>query len=293
MQSFLRLILILTSVLSLPISAQNTEKAKSAYDKGRKAYLKFTADDYKEAIKYFDQAIAADAEMAIAYAGLAEAYALLGYETEKSGQASKEYYEKALENAKKAVGKGPAIGMTHRALAQAFLAHDSKKYGQEIYEALKVATELDSTDAESYYLLWLHTENDKPESPLIQKSLQLNDHFFQSQYGVGLAYSKLKKFDQAVECFKKAVAINPKNYLSYYSMGNAYSQLKKYDLAIPEYERALKLNKDINDAYFYLGLAYYYQDQNKKAVKHLEKYLERVPASPYRAEVENILKDIK
>ncbi|NUM80092.1 tetratricopeptide repeat protein [bacterium] len=293
MQPFLKLILIVTSVLSISISAQNSEKAKSAYDKGRKAYLKFTTDDYQEAIKYFDQAVEADAEMALAYAGLAEAYALLGYEMEKNGQPAKNYYEKALDNAKKAVGKGPKFGATHRALAQAFMIHDAKKYGQEIYEALKVATELDSTDAESYYLMWLHTENDKPESPLIQKSLRLNEHFFQSQYGVGLAYSKLKKFDQAVERFKKAVAINPKNYLPYYSMGNAYSQMKKYDLAIPEYEQTLKLNKNIFDVYFYLGLACYYQDQNKKAVKHLEKYLELVPASPYRAQVENILKDIK
>ncbi|MBX7150942.1 tetratricopeptide repeat protein [bacterium] len=293
MQLFHKSLLAFIILLSASIAAQNSEKAKKAYDKGREAYLKFTVDDYKDAIKYYDQAVAADADMALAYAGLAEAYALLGYEIEKNGQASKDYYEKALENAKKAVGKGPKIGLTHRALAQAFLVHDSKKYGQEIYEALKVATELDSTDAESYYLMWLHTENDKPESPLIRKSLQLNDHFFQSQYGVGLAYSKLKKFDQSIECFKKAVAINPKNYLPYYSMGNAYSQLKKYDLAIPEYEQALKLNKNINDAYFYLGLAYYYQDQNKKAVKHLEKYLELVPATTYRGEVENILKDIK
>ncbi len=273
--------------------AQNTDKAKKNYEEGREAYLKFTARDYQEAVTSYQKAVDHDSNYAPAYAGLAEAYALWGYEAEKNHESGRSYFERALENGKKAVQKNSKLAAAHRALAQALRATDSKEAGQTVYDELHAALSLDSLDAETYYLLWLHTENDSTESPLIRISLQLNDHFFQSHYGIGVLYAKQKKFDQAVLHYKKCVAINSKNYLPYYGLGNAYSQLKKYALAIPEYESAIKLNDRLAEAHFYLGLACYYTDKNKDAKKYLQKYLEMAPGTTYRTQVENILKDLK
>lgn len=275
------------------VYAQNEDKARKHFDSGRKAYLKFTFDDYKEAIGHFEKSIAEDSNYAPAYAGLAEANALLGFEIEKLGQPAESYFSRALTNAQKSIEKDSTLAMTHRALAQSCLNANPKKFGQLIYQELTRALELDSNDAESNYLMWLHTDNANTESPWIRKSLAMNGSFFQSHYGLGLLYAKQKRFDESVIHYKKCVEINPKNYRAFFSLGNAYSQQKKYDLAIPEYEKALKLNDKNTEAYFYLGLAYYYQDRNKDAKKYLEKYLELAPTTTYRVKVEEILKDLK
>ena len=285
---FMCLIMLVSSA-----SPQGTNKAKQHFDNGRKAYLKFTADDYKEAVNYYEKALAEDSNFAPAYAGLSEAYALIGFEFEKSGQPVENYYSRALLNAQKSLEKDSTLGMAHRAMAQSCLNANPKKFGQFIYDEINRALELDSTDAESYYLMWLHTDNTDPESRWIKRSLDFNDRFFQSHYSLGLLYAKQKNFVQAIRHYERCVAINPKNYRAYFSLGNVYSQQKKYDLAIPEYETTIKLNAKNTEAYFYLGLAYYYQDRNKDAKKYLENYLEKAPGTTFRTQVEEILKDLK
>ncbi|MBL7995971.1 tetratricopeptide repeat protein [bacterium] len=278
---------------TVTIIAQNPDKAKKHFDSGRKAYLKFTVDDYNEAVGHYEKALAADSNFAPAYAGLSEAYALAGFELENMGQPAENHYSRALTNAQKSIDKDSTLAMAHRAMAQSCLNANPKKFGQLIYDELTRALELDSTDAESHYLMWIHTDNANTESPWITKSIQFNDRFFQSHYSLGLLYAKQKDFQRAVGHYRKCAEINPKNYRTYFSLGNAYSQQKKYDLAIPEYENTLKLNSKNTEAYFYLGLAYYYKDKNKDAKKNLEKYLELSPATTYRKQAEAILNDIK
>ncbi|KAB2879501.1 tetratricopeptide repeat protein [bacterium] len=280
-------------LFTVALGAQNPEKAKKHFDSGRNAYLKFTFDDYKEAVGHYEKALAEDSNFAPAYAALSEAHALLGFELENLGQPAENHYSRALTNAQKSMDKDSTLAMAYRAMAQACLNVNPKKFGQLIYEELTRALELDSTDAESHYLMWLHTDNTNTESPWITKSIRFNDRFFQSHYSLGLLCAKQKNFEQAVVHYKKCAEINPKNYRTYFSLGNAYSQQKKYDLAIPEYENALKLNNKNTEAYFYLGLAYYYKDNNKKAKKNLEKYLELSPVTTYRKQAEDMLNDIK
>lgn len=279
--------------LNNSVSAQNEAKAKKHFDNGRKAYLKFTLEDYSNAVGHFQNALKEDSNYAAAYAGLSEAYALWGFETEKNGQPADDYYKRALLNGQKGIEKDSMLGMAHRAMAQACMNANPKKFGQHIYDELARALELDSNDAESNYLMWLHTDNANASSRWITRSIALDDQFFQSHYGLGLLYAKQKKFDDAAIHYKKCIDINPKNYRPYFSLGNAYSQQKKYEMAIPQYENTLKLNAKNADAHFYLGLAYYYQDQNKNAKKYLEKYLEMAPASTFRTQVQEILNEIK
>ena len=291
-QCFLIVALTL-AFLSNGVFAQNEAKAKKHFENGRKAYLRFSLEDYSDAVGHFEKAIKEDSNFAPAYAGLSEAYALWGFEFEKSGQPADDYYKKSLLNGQKSIEKDSVLAMAHRAMAQACMNANPKKFGQHIYDELARALELDSNDAESNYLMWLHTDNANASSRWITRSLALDDRFFQSHYGLGLLYAKQKKFDDAAMHYKKCIDINPKNYRPYFSLGNAFSQQKKYELAIPQYENTLKLNAKNADAHFYLGLAYYYQDQNKNAKKYLEKYLEMAPSTSFRNQVEEILNEIK
>lgn len=273
--------------------AQDSGKAHQLCEKGRKAYLQSTLAGYEEAVRHYEQAVRSDSQSAAALAGLAESYALWGYELEKKGEPAKSYYDRAMRFGMSAVIKDSMSAVAHRALARACMNANPKELGGTAYASLDRARQIDSTDAEVFYLLWMLTDNEDPDSPYALKSLALNRDYFPSHYGLGLLCARRKEFDKAIAHYKEAVRINGRHPLPYYSLGHAYSQQKKYDLAIPEYEKALDLDESLSDAHFFLGLACYYEHEDKKAAKNFTRYLELVPESTYRRQVEDMLQQLK
>src|SRR5207253_3074158 len=97
------------------IAAQPTEnsEAHEFYLKGRFFWNKRTGNDLKKSIDYFNQAIAKDAGYALAYAGLADAYALLSvYGAAPPGDA----FPKARVAAQKALELDNTLAEAHTSL---------------------------------------------------------------------------------------------------------------------------------------------------------------------------------
>jgi len=89
-------------------------EAYNLYLKGRWFWNKWTDEDIKKGIKYFQQAINLDPSYALAYAGLAEAYNTLSF----YGQLYPEdAYPRARELAEKALDIDPELADAHIALA--------------------------------------------------------------------------------------------------------------------------------------------------------------------------------
>src|SRR5213080_3477072 len=99
---------------------ENTE-AHQLYLKVRFFWNKRTGNDLKKSIDYFNQAIAADPKYALAYAGLAEAYALL---PTYAGGTPQECYPKAEAAAKRALALDETVAEAHNALGEVFLFYD-------------------------------------------------------------------------------------------------------------------------------------------------------------------------
>lgn len=273
--------------------AQNPDQAKSWYTKGRMAYLRFMVDDYKTAVSHYEKSIEADSNYAPAYAGQAEALTLLALEKEQSGLSAETDFTRALKMAQIAINKKPDQNLGYRALAQVYLNMDPKKYGEKAHDALQRSIELDSTDAESYFLMWLLTENDKPDSPFLRVALRLDPNSFQAHYAIGQYWSRNKQPDKAIDEYKTCIKFNPDNYRPYYSLGNVYSQIKRYDMAAESYEKAITINKKLYEAYFYAGVAYYYLDKNKKAQQMFKQYMENQPNPRYKSQAEQLLLELK
>jgi tetratricopeptide (TPR) repeat protein len=273
--------------------AQNRPKAEEQYNKAKVFYLKFTLKDLQQSVKQYEKALEADSLYVPAWAGLAQSYSLIGFEMEKKKQSGKDYFQKSIQYGKKAVALDSNSAHAHRALAQAYMNADSSHYADQAYRELLESLSLDTMQAETFYFLWMHTQNDNPESPLIKKALSLDDGYFMSHYSVAVSFSKKKMFEQAVEHYKKCVKLSPDHAMPYFGLGNAYSQLKQYSSAIREYESAIKLDPEYPDSYLYIGLAHYYLGEDKSAIKQLEAFLKKVPGSSYRSKVESILKEIK
>lgn len=72
-----------------------------------------------------------------------------------------------------------------------------------------------------------------------------------------------------------------------YNLGVAYSRVKSYDEAIESFEKALKIDPDMADAHYNLGLLYENVERDQdKAVGHYRRYLKLVPDSLDRDEIQ-------
>lgn len=114
-----------------------TPAAQEAYLQGRYYWNKRTSDDLKKALRYFEQAVAADPNYALAYVGLADCYNLL---REYAAMPEDDAYRKAIEAAKKAVELDPALAEAHNTLAfdLFFGTLDKKDAEQEFQTALNL-----------------------------------------------------------------------------------------------------------------------------------------------------------
>jgi len=119
---------------------------------------------------------------------------------------------------------------------------------------------------------------------------------------LGLAYSGLQKYEEAVVAFKLAIKIRPDiaDAGIYYRLGLAYGALKKYKDAASAFKQALYVARaqsiDANQTssqtapptvqlHYNLGLAYYNLDRNDDAIKELKQAITLSPqlADPYYA----------
>lgn len=85
--------------------------------------------------------------------------------------------------------------------------------------------------------------------------------------------------------------LNKKIAYVYQLLGVAYTQMKKYDLAIDAYKRSLKHNHKNPTAHYNLGMLYQYnRSDSKKAVYHLSYYLALNPDAVDKKETAFIIK---
>jgi tetratricopeptide (TPR) repeat protein len=91
----------------------------------------------------------------------------------------------------------------------------------------------------------------------------------------GKSAVQAKKWNDAIEAFKKVVARDPTNADAHNYLGYAYRWTNKMDDSFKHYNLALKLNPNHVGAHEYIGVAYLKVDQLDKAKEHLAK-LEKI-----------------
>ena len=196
---------------------ENTE-AHQLYLKGRFFWNKRTANDLKKSIDYFEQASAADPNYALAYAGVADAYALLpGY----SGGSPRDCYPKAIAAAKKALELDDTLSEAHTTLAMAISYHD-----------------FDSSQAIKEF----------------QRAIELNPNYAiaHQQYGNN-TLSALGRFDDAIVEGKRAVELDPLSLVINTDQGGNYYFARRYDEAIAQLHKTLEMDPGFYIAHFVLG----------------------------------------
>src|SRR6266403_1201608 len=204
------------------IAARPTANAEAhqLYLKGRFFWNKRTGNDLKKSIDYFQQASAIDPNYALAYAGVADAYALLpGY----SGGNPGDCYPKAIAAAKKALELDDTLAEARTSLALA---------------------------------IWLYDFNSSQAIREFQRAIELNPNYAiaHQQYGNN-TLSALGRFDDAIIEGKRAVELDPLSLVINTDLGSDYYYARRSDEAIAQLRKTLEMGPGYYFAYVTRGQA--------------------------------------
>jgi serine/threonine-protein kinase len=213
----------------------NTE-AYQAYLAGRYHWNKRTEEGLKKGIDSFKQALAKDPNYALAYAGLADCYALLG---DYGYLRPSEAYPQAKAAAKRAVELDDTLAEAHTSLAFVMVQYDWDWRGAE--REFKRALELNANyaTAHQWYSEYLTSQGRHDEALAEIKRAQELDPLALITHAVeGRALYFKRQYDQAIEQCRKTLEMDAGFGPAYLFLGRAYLQKRNYDDAIAGFRKA-------------------------------------------------------
>jgi tetratricopeptide (TPR) repeat protein len=220
-------------------------QAYALYLKGRSYWAKRTRADLESAVSYFNQAIAKDPGYAMAYAGLADCYAML-----PDYGASVEDIAKARAAALKAIALDPSLARPHVNLAGMKMAHEWDFAGGEA--EFKRALELDPNDSHAHQRyadnLGLLGGREQEALAEIKRAHQLDPPSLAISVDVGNVYTYARRFDEAIVVCQKVAKENPTFAGAHDCLANAYWGKKMYPQVIEEWKTYGKLTGERSDS---------------------------------------------
>jgi TolB-like protein/Tfp pilus assembly protein PilF len=228
------------------IAAQPTTDltAYELYLKGRSLWSKRGGENLRQAIGFYEQAIARDPKYALAYSGLAEAYVLLPAYTATAPQ---DAYPTAKAAALKALQLDEKLAEAHTALGSLLCNGDFDMAGSISEFQRAIALNPNYATAHHWYgngpLLALGRFEEgiaegkraielDPLSPIINADL-------------GQILYSARRYDEAIAQLRKTLEIDPTFYYAHYNLGMALQGKGDLPAAIAEYTKAQQLSDDL------------------------------------------------
>ena len=201
-----------------PISrGTDNVQAYGLYLRGRYAWNKRSQDGVIEAINFFEQAIAADPGYALAYTGLADAYAL---HIDYRNVAVHDGFARAKDYARKALELDESLAEAHASLAWSLFIYDWdwKSAGEEFRRAIQLDPQY--ATAHQWYGFLLASEGRFEEALIEAHSAQEGDPASVSiRRSLGYTYFYARRFEPARYHLSRAIAMNPDAEESYRVLG--------------------------------------------------------------------------
>jgi tetratricopeptide (TPR) repeat protein len=216
-------------------------RAHELYLKGRFFWNKRTPNDLKKSLEYFQQATAEDPNYALGYAGVADAYSVLGY----VGYAvlpPADAFPQAKAAALKALELDPSLAEAHVVLAYVKWEHDWDWAGSEEEFRRAIALNPNYATAHHWYatrlaalgrmdearaeskraeeldplsliirgnIAWMHIFARRPDDALeqLRPTLEMDPNFASTHWFMALAYLQKGMYPEAVDAAKRNVEL--------------------------------------------------------------------------------------
>ncbi len=238
----LRLKLSGTDQTHLAKSDTENGEAYEAYLKGRYHWNKRTEEGFKQAAKFFREAIDKDPNYALAYAGLADCYTL---ESDYGFRSTSEGYGLARDYATLALKYDNNLAEAHTSLA-----------------STKAVTDWDWQGAENEYL----------------RAIELNPHYATAHHWYAAQLLLQGRLDSALVEIKKAQLLDPLSLGINKDFAVIYLYARDYDKALAQCRKTLEIEPVLLPVmHTYIAQAYELQQKYPEAISELEKAHAAVP----------------
>ncbi|HEX3248775.1 MAG TPA: protein kinase [Pyrinomonadaceae bacterium] len=229
-----------------PDEKQNLKKrftentgAYQFYLQGRFFWNKRSEQGLKTAIKYFEQAIENDPRYALAWAGIADSYSLLG---EFGNIPRKELYPKARAAVNKALEIDNRLAEVHTSLASILMLSEWDWVNSA--REFKLALELNPNyaTAHHWYSTWFLNMGRLEEClRMISRAADLDPVSQAILKDKGLALYYNRQYDEAIEMARTTLELDPNYAAAHRLLSLAYQGKKEFDEAIAENQKWGKL----------------------------------------------------
>jgi TolB-like protein/Flp pilus assembly protein TadD len=221
------------------LARRDTESTEAYhfYLKGRYYTNKRTTEWIHKGIEQFQLAISHDAKYALAYAGLADAYAFLSSSTGES--APGEWYPKAKEAALKALEINDALAEAHTSLGFFRLLYDwdFASAGREFKRGVELnPANANAHDGQSFYFKAMGQHEKAIRACLHAQRVDPLSLF--ACVSLGWAYYFARQFERAAEQDRKALELDPHFTFAHWNLGMVCAQQHKLDEAIEAFRQA-------------------------------------------------------
>jgi TolB-like protein/DNA-binding winged helix-turn-helix (wHTH) protein len=252
--------------------AKNPSVSPEAYEeylKGRYYWNKRSGDGFAKAIGYFENATRKDPQYALAYAGLADCYGIIGATIFGSIPAS-EAAPKAKAAAIRALQIDPSLAEAQTSLATAKFNYDWDWTGAA--EGFKKAIQLDPTYATAYqryslYSIAMGRFDDSLDQ--IKKARDLEPLSISINASLGWRLYLAREYDRSIAQLRDTLEMDPSYEWAHLTLGQAYEQKGQYDLAIEQLQRAVELSHSSSLMISALAHAYAVSGNHAEAAKLL------------------------
>ncbi len=206
--------------------AQKPSVSPEAYEdylKGRYYWNKRSGEGFEKAIGYFEDATRKDPQYALAYAGLADCYGIIGATIYGRLPAS-EAAPKARAAAIRALEIDPSLAAAETSLATAKFNYDWDWAGAA--DGFKKAIQLDP----SY------------STAQIKKARELEPLSISFNTSLGWRLYLAREYDRAIAQLRDTLEMDPASEWAHLNLGQAYEQKGQFGPAIEELQKALELS---------------------------------------------------
>jgi eukaryotic-like serine/threonine-protein kinase len=243
-------------------------EAYELYLRGRHEMYKWTDAGWKKSLEYFQQAVEKDPDYAAAYAGLADAYGLLG---QGANRPARDAFARAEAAANRAIALDGSLGEAHLALA--LVDWSTYKFAdaeREFRRAIELSPSL-SLAHQRYaaYLVSLRRFNEGISED--KRALELDPLNLHANNRLGEVFLDQGEYDKAIEQWRKSLDVDPVNSEALFDLSYGYELKGKYDQAVNYWVQGLT-----NDGHADIAVEYkrVYAASGWKGLLH--KHIERL-----------------
>jgi serine/threonine protein kinase/TolB-like protein len=213
-------------------------EAYEAYLRGR---YYWGQRDINKSLEYFQQALAADASYALAYAGVAAANAALG-DPLYGVLPPREAYPRARAAVEKALELDQSLAEAHTTLA-----HVKDRYDWD----------------------WPGAERE------FRRALELNPSYADAHRAYALHLTRTGRTEEGLAEMKRAQQVDPLSLWISMHLGWAYYVDRRYDEALGQLQRTLEMGRNYAPAHWGLGLCYLQKGRYREAIVAFQKAVEQ------------------